>query len=292
MSPFMLTGFDQDARSPNNKKLFFVPHLQECSWDSCNEANPSRDHLELHAITARTKWIPNSKCTWEGCLSKALFANLTKYNHHLMNIHTEPLVCTSRGCSYKKPFRNQHDLRRHQITAHAASTKVFECPYPDCEQQTKTFPRKDKWLQHIREVQHPNDALCPYFHCSLVHGDKFGGFKDREAICRHFSHVHSAFQGEEMQCGLASCGEEGRGDFWNISGLESHLSLHHGLKWPWRVTHFMEKAGRRIVLMEDMVGAATRFWAYKSEVEWHDCLICSPQDQPEKSTTKRKSHHS
>lgn len=284
-TPFMLAGVDQDATSLNNKKPLFAYHLQECSWESCDESNTSQDHLEIHAINARNKWSPNSKCTWEGCLSKALFAKLTKYNHHLMNIHTEPLICSSRGCSYKKPFRNQNDLDRHWITAHAASTQVFECPYKSCEQPNRTFVRKDKWLQHIREVRHLDDAFCPYFHCSLVRDGVSGGFNDRKAISRHFSNVHDAFQGKGMQCGLASCGKEDRGDFWAERGLESHLDLQHGIRCQWKAIKHMREALRRVFLVEDLADSSVD-WYDKSQTEWHDCSICSPQDQPEKFTTK------
>jgi len=271
---------------------------QDCSWEGCNSPSDSMttmsEHLQAHAANARTIWTRGSRCKWEGCKSKATFNTPTKYNYHLENIHTKPLLCTVSGCSFKKPFRNYEDRERHNITAHSATPKMYECPYEFCESSIKTFARKDKWLKHIREVQHINDAFCPYSHCNSPRTKIPGGFRDREAISSHFSYNHAHFQNEGLECGLASCAALEGNDSWSEIRLQFHLRNDHGI-WGTSVYYtcrIMSNEGRFVFMVDDLACMAKnpQIWGGEPvDIKWHDCSSCAPTNSPRKFITKASS---
>jgi hypothetical protein len=251
------------------------PSAKECTWDRCG-ASLSSDaeftaHLENHSRDALTDWIAGSKCTWRGCPSKAVFKTSKAYNHHLKNIHTQPLICPEPRCSYKKPFRNEDDLNRHKLTAHLKQHR-FECPYESCESEPKTFARKDKWLQHIRETEHENDALCPYHHCRSTQSATSKQFVTRKEISKHFGghSTHAESRESGYQCGLGSCGNNLLPESWSRNGLRDHLGTHHGIKYFSAIWN-LQDSGTRVFMVDHL----------RHENSWHDCTLCAPQEPVE-----------
>jgi hypothetical protein len=184
-----------------------IPKSQ-CTWSGCGESVTSQaltDHLSTHALDVLKVLAYPSRCLWQGCKSKASFKTKTSYKDHLTNIHTHPLTCTEYRCSYKKPFRNDGDLGRHKNTVHSSQRK-YECPYDSCNAEITNFARRDKWLKHIRETQHFQDAFCPFHHCQLEFGVDSKGFTSRQAISTHFSRYHAENRTACYDCGLGSCG--------------------------------------------------------------------------------------
>lgn len=181
----------------------------KCTWDGCQQRLPGdkelRDHLSAHSVDALAHWACGSTCTWQGCKSKAKFKTTHQFNTHLENIHAKPLLCTRSRCTYKRPFRNKYELERHNSSKHSAG-RPWECPYDYCPSETRAFARKDKWLKHIREVQHENDAFCPYQHCYPSTTRPGKGFEDRKKIATHFNRWHSLRVADGYGCALGSCG--------------------------------------------------------------------------------------
>jgi hypothetical protein len=204
----------------------------KCTWDGCEQTSPGdeelRAHLDDHSSDALAHWTLGSKCTWQGCKSKAVFKALSLFKHHLLNIHTNPLLCTQPRCSYKKPFKNKHELERHNSTQHSVERR-WECPYDSCPSESRTFARKDKWLKHIRETQHENDAFCPFYHCSLIAARSGKSFESRKEIGEHFSDYHAGRAVDGYGCGLGSCENSGRRDRWDLFGLWEHLCEQHNI---------------------------------------------------------------
>ncbi|PMD58790.1 uncharacterized protein K444DRAFT_630472 [Hyaloscypha bicolor E] len=202
----------------------------KCTWDECQQRLPGdkelRDHLSAHSVDALAHWACGSICTWQGCKFKAKFKTTHQFNTHLENIHAKPLLCTRSRCTYKRPFKNEYELERHNSSKHSAE-RPWECPYDYCPSETRAFARKDKWLKHIREVQHENDAFCLYHHCyfSTIRAGK--GFEDRKEISTHFNLWHSGRAVDGYGCALGSCGNTGKRDRWHLLGLQQHLQIQH-----------------------------------------------------------------
>ncbi|KAH8790625.1 hypothetical protein BGZ57DRAFT_24710 [Hyaloscypha finlandica] len=205
----------------------------KCTWDGCQQRSPGEkelgDHLSAHSEDALAHWACGSTCTWQGCKSKAKFKTTRQFNIHLENIHTKPLLCTRSRCTHKRPFRNKHELERHNSSKHSAE-RPWDCPYDYCPSETRAFARKDKWLKHIREVQHENDAFCPYLHClsSTIRTEK--GFEDRKEIATHFNLTHSWGVVDGYGCALGSCGNTGKHDRWHVLELYRHLEEQHKIR--------------------------------------------------------------
>jgi hypothetical protein len=244
----------------------------KCGWNGCQEAYPNDDldaHLETHSRDALARWVRQSTCTWQGCKSKAKFKTAHQFNIHLENIHAKPLLCTKSRCTYKRPFKNKHELERHNSSKHSAA-RPWVCPYDYCPSKTRAFARKDKWLKHIREVQHENDAFCPYIHCYFSKIRTGKGFEDREEIGKHFNLMHSGKDVDDgYGCALGSCGNTRKRDRLHSWGLHEHLQNQHGIVLG---AHYLETR---------LKGTDQIFRSQQVPVffhnKWIDCEICAPQ---------------
>jgi hypothetical protein len=244
-----------------------------CTWDGCEFSFPSpgglTNHLIEHSQAVLARWIQPSGCIWQGCRSKAIFNTTLAYEHHLRNIHSHPLLCNAPRCPHKKPFRNHADLDRHNRTAHLKEQK-YECPYDFCEAETRTFARKDKWLKHIRETQHQNDAICPLFHCSLKQRKTLKKFASREEISMHFASQHAGDPESRYECALGSCCGDLKPDFWTIEGLSDHILIDHGRSLLLR--NIID------ILEEERVLTLEHFDRYRGTYyrgnDVHDCITC------------------
>ena len=247
-----------------------------CTWAGCQQTADKHDelkaHLESHSLEAQVLWTLGSKCTWQGCKSKAVFKSISQMKQHLTNIHSDPLMCTQHRCPYRKPFKNHHDLDRHTSTKHSVERK-WECPYDTCSSEIRTFVRKDKWLKHIREVQHENDAFCPFYHCSLIADQSVKGFQSRKEIGKHFSETHAGNGNGAFECALGSCEQISSHDRWNIFGLQSHLGQEHN------IFHFSYEL-EEITKDTDGIFRLQHLRPYDL-IKWVDCKICATQiDSP------------
>jgi hypothetical protein len=265
MSPLEpATSFNQKTCHPKS----FQVQKGECTWEGCDQRTPSIEELKAHLVShgkhAFSNFIPPSKCVWAGCQSNAVIKSSKQYLWHLKNIHTEPLLCPMPNCSYKKPFRNDGDLGRHINTVHSSQRK-YECPYDSCNAETSNFARRDKWLKHIRETQHFQDAFCPFHHCQLEFGVDSKGFTSRQAISVHFSKYHAERRSDRYHCGLGSCGLNPHCDHWTKVQLAVHLKLIHGLRFVWSGMYNM---GNDKVFQAKHVNPADMG-------TWRDCRFCS-----------------
>jgi hypothetical protein len=246
----------------------------DCTWDGCQHISHTdeelRAHLEVHSHEALARWSKGFKCTWQGCKSKAVFKIPSLLKEHLRNIHATPLLCTQRGCPYKKPFRNRDDLNRHESTKHHSGPK-WECPYDSCSAETRTFARKDKWLKHIRETQHENDAFCPYYHCNSEAVRSGKTFENRKEIGEHFSDDHAGINVDACECGLGSCGKTENRDRWNFWSLAEHLGSQHKIwEGQWSLKIKLKEANHIFSLQH-----VEMYYLDK----WVDCDICASQLQ-------------
>jgi hypothetical protein len=250
-----------------------------CTWAGCQQTADKHDelkaHLESHSLEARALWTSGSKCTWQGCKSKAVFQSISQMKQHLTNIHSDPLMCTQPRCPYRKPFKNQHDLARHTSTKHSVERK-WECPYDTCSSEIRTFVRKDKWLKHIREVQHENDAFCPFYHCSRIAAHSGKEFESRKEIGNHFSETHAGKDDGAFECALGSCEQISSHDRWNIWGLQNHLDQEHNLNLWFELESIMKGTDGIFRLQHIRPYYLNR---------WVDCKICATQtDSPVNAT--------
>jgi hypothetical protein len=171
-------------------------------------------HFRWHKAEIRAHWRGESRCTWPNCLSKAIFKSPGQLKTHLFNIHATPLVCAEPKCTYEKPFRNQHDLRRHAATAHG-ETGSHKCPIEDCDASTEGFARKDKLLKHIRQ-EHEN-VRCTYNHCSAV--------VLATQTASHLSQYHG-----DLECRLGGCRNSPASKFTKLT-LTRHLRRDHSISF-------------------------------------------------------------
>ena len=242
--------------------------MGKCGWNECQEPYPNDDldaHLEAHSRDALARWVRQSTCTWQGCKSKAKFKTAHQFNIHLENIHTKPLLCTRTRCTYKRPFKNKHELERHNSSKHSAE-RPWECPYDYCPAETRAFARKDKWLKHIREVQHENDAFCPYPHCHFSTIRTGKGFEDRKEIGRHFNLMHSGRDVDGYGCALGSCGNT-KHDRCAVLDLLEHLRTQHKIYLNW---HFLQPVLEAIDHTFRLQHVPSDYYN-----KWIDCEICA-----------------
>jgi hypothetical protein len=246
--------------------------MLSCTWSGCDQSFPKPEltaHLMCHGKDSAQLFHAPSSCVWSGCTSKAIFKRLTAYKHHLSNIHVEPLICTVARCPHKKPFRDQDDLDRHSATSHS-DVKNYHCPYDTCEAETRKFARKDKWLKHIHETMHGNDAFCPDWHCASKQASTSGGFKTRKEISRHFTSVHALNSDEGYECALGSCAKAMVRSHWSQASLYKHLRHDHGVElWP-----------AVIALNDELVILMKHLDAFPQE-KYHDCEVCSSMGMQE-----------
>lgn len=208
-------------------------------------------HFRWHEVEIRRHWRGESRCIWPDCPSKAIFKSPGQLKTHLFNIHVAPLVCAEPKCSYKKPFRNQHDLRRHIATAHG-ETRSYKCPIEDCDASTKGFARKDKLLKHIRQ-EHEN-VRCEYNHCSAV--------VLATQTASHLSQYHGDFE-----CQVGGCRNSPASRFTKLT-FKRHLRRDHSIGFD--STYSLTN------LHVGMSEIAITSYLAKFPVE--DCKICSKQD--------------
>jgi hypothetical protein len=282
-SPLAQTAFDNRQVSPRTLAAGPTNTASRisagCTWDGCELSFPSPEdlanHLTEHSQAVLARWVQHSGCIWQGCRSKAIFKSAGAYEHHLRNIHSYPLVCNAPRCPHKKPFRNHADLDRHNRTAHLKEQK-YECPYDSCEAETRTFARKDKWLKHIRETQHQNDAICPLFHCSLKQRKTPKEFATRKEIIEHFNSYHSADPENRYECALGSCGDNLKPDFWTIGGLRDHIQDDHQFSsYSSMIKHVLKE--ERVFGIQQLRHYAAIF--YESLAKCHDCTGCAAQSK-------------
>jgi hypothetical protein len=243
----------------------------KCGWNGCQKPHPNDDlgaHLETHSRDALARWVPRSTCTWQDCKSKAKFKTARQLNIHLENIHTKPLLCTRSRCTHKRPFRNKHELERHNSSKHSAE-RPWECPFDYCPSETRAFARKDKLLKHIREVQHENDAFCPHIHCRFSTIRTWKGFEDRKEIGTHFNLYHAVRDVDGYGCALWSCGETGKRDRWDLSWLRAHLQYRHIIVLDRDYLETSLKGTDHIFRSQQVP-----FGFYN---KWIDCKICASQ---------------
>ena len=249
--------------------------MTSCTWTTCDHPICGEEmtlHLTGHGKDAIERFTVPSRCIWPDCSSKATFKTLDTYKRHLNNIHVKPLLCAVPRCSYKKPFRNQNDLDRHSATIHS-DVKKYECPYESCESETKSFARKDKWLKHIQETIHENDAFCPYYHCVLLEASVITsrGFTDRKQISEHFSNEHARNGNESYECTLDLCANAVNPSHWSKYSLRSHLEQDHGL---WNSSYVaianLSDEGRKL---------SAKHLPDPIPEEYHDCKVCATSDQ-------------
>jgi hypothetical protein len=255
------------------RKLGVSKKPQQCSWIGCTY-NSYLDtdlavHLDNHATQALIDWTPPSSCTWQGCKSKSIFKRQSQYKKHLKNIHTTPLVCTVLKCKHKSPFRNQADLLRHKSTSHS-DIRPYICPFENCSDETKTFARKDKWLQHIRETPHEGDVFCPYWHCDQRIGPNSTGFRTRKEISNHFSREHSVYESKSHACCLGGCSLNIVSEHWTIEKLRWHLRGHHAMDGC--SSFFMANKAR----LENTAFILRSEYLQPGRFMWRDCTICTP----------------
>jgi hypothetical protein len=251
------------------------PTWQRCTWDQCEDSLPTTEelaiHLKDHAKDALGQWTRGSRCTWQGCTSKALFKTEQKYEDHLKNIHPKPLVCTLPRCTYKKPFRNNADLARHKSTAHS-DLRPYHCPFESCEEPVKTFARKDKWVKHIRETPHDGDVICHYSYCFMEHNaGSRQEFTTRMEIAYHFAGQHAAFESPAYRCALGSCASNSLSERWNMLNFRDHLSECHGILPSITMTlaiWVIKLDDSTYVLKTENISPGTK---------WHDCTLCTSQ---------------
>jgi hypothetical protein len=208
-----------------------------CTWKDCSLTLPFSDdatlktHLECHAQDVIQRWSGESGCKWSGCASKEIFKRLSSLKLHLENVHVKPLLCARLGCSFKRPFRNLSDLQRHVKSKHS-HTGVVRCPYKECMSSTRTFVRKDKWLQHVQDAEHQLDNFCPVRHCEKEVRGRFGGFKDPKEVIKHMFNEHAGTSAEvrDFSCAIGGC-EAGGPPFLTKDQLRRHLQVDHSLMW-------------------------------------------------------------
>jgi hypothetical protein len=130
---------------------------------------------------------------------------------HIRNTHVTPLRCTYPGCSYKKPFGRECDLRRHFTTKHNTERK-YRCPESDCQE---TFSRKDKMMKYTREKHELFSCSCNYC-AATVFGSK------RESYLRKSYGLYKYTVG--------SC-QSGRRSYFDWSNLHGHLHMAYYIVW-------------------------------------------------------------
>lgn len=200
MQPEPLDWINSNLAQFSNERPFHQA-VHFCQWPECRTHEFSSSwklscHLQdTHRKVLLKTWTVNKKCQWPKCLSRAIFKSKSNYQTHLDNIHVNPLLCGVTGCTYQKPFRNNHDLTRHINTIHSKDrTFQYSCSHPQCISSQKKFVRKDKWLEHLRKSH--NNQVCPFTHCERVE-DVFGTPKD---LTQHIKDSHGSYE-----CGIGPC---------------------------------------------------------------------------------------
>jgi hypothetical protein len=163
-------------------------------------------------------WSIGSKCTWLNCTSRAEFKTNASFRMHVINIHTNPLLCSAAGCPHEKPFGRLTDLKRHEQSAHSSERK-FVCTSPSCDALVKEFARKDHLSKHMRERH--DHYFCPKIHCPRSTKSSFAKPEDVE---EHIKVEHGPYE-----CALLACAQAPSSGF-SRNSLGFHLRNHHGVR--------------------------------------------------------------
>jgi hypothetical protein len=121
-------------------------------------------------------------------------------------------------------------------------------------------------LKHIREVQHENDAFCPYPHCHFSTIRTGKGFEDRKEIGRHFNLMHSGRDVNGYGCALGSCGNT-KYDRCAVLDLLEHLRTQHKIYSNW---HFLQPVLEAIDHTFRLQHVPSDYYN-----KWIDCEICA-----------------
>lgn len=205
-------------------------------------------------------WSVGDKCTWPKCSSRAVFKSEPLLYKHVVNVHTDPLVCSVPECTYQKPFSRRSDLRRHEQSAHSAERR-FICQAPFCDAQIKEFARKDHLTKHMRE-RHDN-YFCPLNHCPR--GTK-ESFAKPENVAKHIATEHGVYE-----CALYACAQSPSSRFSKHS-LQAHLRNHHHVDYhsTSNVIAGMEKRRSNTTTEADL---------RRRHLVRHQCMSCKKQHQ-------------
>ena len=178
---------------------------------------------------------------------------------HLENIHRNPLVCSTLGCSHRKPFGKQSDLNRHIRSVHLA-TYDHDCPYEDCSQ---AFKRQDKLKKHLREC-HPQ-VRCLLHHCSATIPD----------IQRE---VYQAEAHGTYECALGLCKDNPSSRFSWVA-FRRHLRLHHKMSLRLADATWMQMSefGEKTFTVQYIRNWQARY--PKSLSSWSECSVCLLQQE-------------
>lgn len=161
-----------------------------------------------------------------------------------------PLVCTYPQCTRTDPFGKQCDLRRHIETVHETSSNHI-CPVESCEANIKGFARKDKLLNHIREVH--DNFRCPYNHCYATVLEM-----EQEA---HLLQSHGLYE-----CALGAC-ENGVASRFAKNGLQRHVRRQHNMTF--------DPAKSLMSRVEKTKDKTARSSQIRRIRKFHDCSSCS-----------------
>jgi hypothetical protein len=260
-----------EAEDPNRTEEARAANC--CTWKGCLSTLPfSSDagletHLQDHAEDIIQRWLGETGCTWSGCVSKAKFKLLSALKLHLENVHVKPLLCVRPRCSFKRPFQNIRDLQRHVQTKHS-HTGVFRCPYKDCKSSTRSFARKDKWLQHVQDAQHQLSNFCPVQHCEKEVRGSFQGFQTPKEVVKHMfnEHAQPSLDVRDFSCAIGGC-EIGDPPYLTKAQLWRHLEADHSL---------VEGMQEVIDAMEATELHQVQTQLVSKEISFVSCRLCAP----------------
>lgn len=190
-------------------------HPWNCPWLGCSatcSADESKSHISNHLNTISEEWSGATACEWPKCTSKALFKTAKLLANHTLNVHVEPLVCTVPSCSHKKPFGKKCDLLRHIRTIHTIGL-TYKCRVHGCDANVTGFSRRDKMLQHMREMH--TLLKCGYNHCSA---------EVLEAeTASHLQQSHG-----NLECAIGDC-KNAHKSYFRADSLLKHLRTSHSI---------------------------------------------------------------
>jgi len=201
-------------------------------------------------------------CPRTDCPSKAKFKTVARLQEHLRNKHGRPLVCTVQGCTRRKPFGRDSDLKRHMKTVHEA-TELHPCPFEDCRAHVLPYARKDKRDKHVKD-NHPRLLCQQGKHCNATIADH------PTEQQRHLEQCHG-----NLECGIGRC-QSFPGSRFTYEGLKRHLAVHHQMSGSPRAA--LVSKMRRTFSVGGVVAITdhlpSRFRAGK---DWQECSVCGPE---------------
>jgi len=175
----------------------------KCSFENCNLAFFSKQHLERHEIIhSREK---NFICSFEDC-SESFAKESELKKHQCSHTNELPCPCPEPGC--KSSFIYPSKLKWHMKVVHPKEKKQI-CGFENCGEQ---FAKLSELQAHIRE-KHPKIFVCNV--CQKR-------FKDKKSIDRH-TKTHSILNNELYVCTVDGCNKS----FSEKLGLSLHNRVAH-----------------------------------------------------------------